>query len=31
MRKHTRYLRAYLASRIPDHTFPADFVPVMMR
>lgn len=31
MRKHTRYLRAYLASRMPDHTFPADFVPVMMR
>lgn len=31
MRKHTRYLRAYLATRMSGHTFPADFVPVMMR
>ena len=40
MRKHTRYLRAYLADRYPtacreaglcDPALPADFVPVMMR
>jgi hypothetical protein len=31
MRKHTRYLRAYLADRMRGHSFPADFVPVMMR
>jgi len=31
MRKTTRHLRTYLAERMTGHTFPAGFVPAMMK